>query len=258
MSRRPIAAGNWKMHLTSAAARALARGLRQGLPPDGPEVVVFPSFPLLPAVADELAGSPVGWGGQDLSRELWGARTGEVSPLQLTDAGCRWVLVGHSERRHGHGEDDALVAGKLAAALGAGLAPILCLGETRQERRAGRTWEVLGGQLDAAVEAAAGQQLTVAYEPVWAIGTGDTATPEQAQEAHAFLRRRLEERAGRAAAAASRILYGGSVKPDNAAELFARQDLDGFLVGGASLDAVSFLAIIAACGGRAAESGGSP
>jgi triosephosphate isomerase len=245
------------MHLLASEARAYCRQLLAAAPPSGTgsagvEVALFPSFPLLPVVAVELVGSAVGLGGQDLHPEQAGAHTGDVSGAQLRDAGCGWVLVGHSERRRDHGEDDALVAKKLATARRCGLAAVLCLGETREERRAGRTLEVLERQLAAALAAApaSGEGWVVAYEPVWAIGTGDTATPEQAQEAHAFLRARLAALGSPELASSLRLLYGGSVKPDNAAELFAQPDVDGFLVGGASLDAAKFLAIIHACAAR--------
>ena len=250
IDRRPLAAANWKMHLVQTEARAFCRRLRGAELPPGVDSVVFPSHPLLPAVMAELAGSGVGVGAQDLHQEDAGAHTGDVSGAQLADAGCGWVIVGHSERRRDHGEDDALVARKLRAALRHRLRPILCLGETREERRAGSTFAVLERQLAAALAAgpASGGEWVVAYEPVWAIGTGDTATPEQAQEAHAFLRARLTNLGSAALAKELRLLYGGSVKPDNAAELIGQPDVDGFLVGGASLDVDKFLAIIHACG----------
>ncbi len=246
--RRVLVAANWKMHHLAADARAFCRRLAAAGEPS-PEVVIFPSFPLLPVVAGELSKTAVAVGGQDLHPEDAGAHTGDVSAVQLADAGCSWALAGHSERRHDHGEDDALVAAKAAAAVRHGLQPMLCLGETGDERRAGRTFEVLDRQLAAALRSLPDDPaaFAVAYEPVWAIGTGDTATPETAQEAHAWLRRRVGELRGAAAADALRLLYGGSVKPGNAAELIGQPDVDGFLVGGASLDAESFLAIIAAC-----------
>jgi triosephosphate isomerase len=254
-ARRQIAAGNWKMHLVRAEAEAFCRALRAGLGAAGPEVVLFPSFPLLRPVADALAGSGVGVGAQDLHPEPKGAHTGDVSAAQILDAGCRWVLCGHSERRRDHGESDERVAAKVRAALAAGLAPVACVGETREERRSGRTFEVLERQLGPLPD---DPRLVVAYEPVWAIGTGETATPELAGEAHAFLRERLARRAGAAAAAAACILYGGSVTPDNAAELAAQADIDGFLVGGASLDPGRFLAILGALGASGAALRGSP
>jgi triosephosphate isomerase (TIM) len=248
--RRPLAAANWKMHLVREQARAFCAALRAAPPTPGADAVICPSFPLLDTVVQALAGSELEVGGQDLHPEDAGAHTGDVSGAQLADAGCRWAIVGHSERRRDHGEDDALVARKLTAAVRHGLRPILCLGETGEERRAGQTFAVLERQLAAAlaVGPSDGASWVIAYEPVWAIGTGDVATPEQAQEAHAFLRARVSELGSPALAASLRLLYGGSVKPDNAAELIAQPDVDGFLVGGASLDAGKFLAIIHACG----------
>jgi len=250
MSRRPLVAANWKMHLLTGDARAWCEKLTAGLAGsgdgDGPEGVVFPSHPLLPAVAAALDGTSLGVGGQDLHSDDEGAHTGDVSGRQLVDVGCRWVLCGHSERRHDHGEGDALVAAKVEAAARHGLTPVLCLGETREQRRAGHTHEVLERQLRAGLTRAPAD-LVVAYEPVWAIGTGDTATPELAQQAHTFLRRVLAEAVSQERAATTRILYGGSVKPGNAAELIAQTDIDGFLVGGASLDPEEFRAIMGSC-----------
>jgi triosephosphate isomerase len=256
--RTPLVAANWKMNLVSGQARAFCRDLLAGLgfgaayapvvEEPAVDVVLFPSAPLLAAVGRELAGTPVAWGGQDLHAADAGAHTGDVSGLQLADAGCSWALCGHSERRSDHGEDDSMVADKVVAAARCGLAPMLCLGETREERQDGRTFDVLEHQLRAAFAELPGF-CALAYEPVWAIGTGDTATPEMAQEAHRFLRRTVEKLSGSSGRAAEiRILYGGSANPDNAAALFAQPDLDGFLVGGASLDAARFLAIIRACG----------
>jgi triosephosphate isomerase len=182
-------------------------------------------------------------GGQDLHRADQGAHTGDVSGAQLADAGCTWALCGHSERRRDHRESDELVAAKVVAAARHGLTPMVCVGETREERRAGQTLAVLERQLRAAL-ASGPDPVAVAYEPVWAIGTGDTATPETAEEAHAFLRRLLGELRGEVAAGRIPLLYGGSVTPDNAAGLIARPDVDGFLVGGASLDPRKFLSII--------------
>jgi triosephosphate isomerase len=235
------------MHLLRRDAVAYCRALRDGLGRAAAEVVIFPSFPLLPAVAAALEEARVGLGGQDVHPEAQGAHTGDVSGPQLRDAGCAWALCGHSERRRDHAESDELVGRKVAAAERHGLVALLCLGETRDERRAGRTEEVLDRQLRAGL-ASRPARFAVAYEPVWAIGTGDTATAETAQEAHAFLRRRLAELTDARAAAAARLLYGGSVTPQNAAALFAAPDVDGFLVGGASLDAGKFLAIVRACG----------
>jgi triosephosphate isomerase len=250
VTRRPMMAANWKMNHLRADAVDCCRALKQGLSehPVAARVAIFPSFPLIPVVAAELAGTEVAVGGQDLHPDDKGAHTGDVSGAQLADAGCSWVLCGHSERRHDHGESDALVARKVAAAVRNGLAPLICVGETREDRLAGRTFGVLERQLRSAMAAFAGgasgaEPFAVAYEPVWAIGSGETATPETAQEAHAFLRLLLGELAEDAAAGLP-ILYGGSATPDNAAGLFAQPDVDGFLVGGASLDPQKFLAII--------------
>ena len=245
--RRPLVAANWKMHLLRRDAVGYCRALRDGLHSAAAEVVVFPSFPLLPAVASALDGTRIGVGGQDLHAEDKGAFTGDVAGAQLTDAGCGWVLCGHSERRRDHAESDELVGRKVAAAARQGLVPLLCVGERREERRAGQTLAVLERQLNAGL-ASRPRRFALAYEPVWAIGTGETATPEIAQEAHAFLRDRLSALLGAVPAAGVRIVYGGSVGPENAAALYSQPQVDGFLVGGASLDAGKFLAIIAVCG----------
>ena len=248
--RRPLIAANWKMNLLQAEAAVWCRSLRSDLTGSSGQsrVVVFPSFPLLPAVARELSGSDIAVGGQDLHPNDKGAHTGDVSGAQLADAGCTWALCGHSERRRDHGESDELVARKAEAALRHGLQPMICLGETRDERHAGRTFEVLERQLRAALGNNPAR-FAMAYEPVWAIGTGETATPETAQEAHAFLRRLLGDVGGPGQAAEDvSILYGGSVTPDNAAGLIAQPDIDGFLVGGASLDPRNFLTIIRVSG----------
>ena len=244
-----IVAANWKMHHLRADAEVYCRALRSGLREGGPEVVIFPSFPLLPTVARELAGSRIAMGGQDLRPEDKGAHTGDVSGPQLADAGCTWVLCGHSERRRDHGESDEMVAQKAAAAGRHGLSAMICVGETREERHTGRTFEVLERQVRAVLPVLTGGTFAIAYEPVWAIGTGETATPETAQEAHRFLRGLLAGLAGiPGGGAAVSLLYGGSVTPDNAAGLIAQPDIDGFLVGGASLDPEKFLAIIRASG----------
>jgi triosephosphate isomerase (TIM) len=266
-ARPRVIAGNWKMHhLRQDAERFCARlkaGLGEKTAGEGRvEVLLFPSFTLLPTVARQLAGSAVGWGGQDLHPAEQGAHTGDVSGAQLADVGCSWVLCGHSERRQDHREGDDLVGHKALAARRSGLKPMICLGETAAEREAGQTFAVLERQLRAALrpggESAEGgdggdgaeslDAFALAYEPVWAIGTGATATPELAQEAHAFLRRLLGDLLGEARAGGTAILYGGSVKPGNAAELIAPADIDGFLIGGASLDPDSFLDIIGVCG----------
>jgi triosephosphate isomerase len=255
-ARRPVLAGNWKMHLRRAEAADYAVALRAGLPAEPPaEVVLFPSFLSIPTLAEALAGAPVEVGGQDLHAQPEGAHTGDVSAAQLLDAGCRWVLCGHSERRRDHGETDARVIAKARAALAAGLRPIVCVGESRDERRAGQTFDVLDRQV---AELPEDSGLLLAYEPVWAIGTGETATPEVAADAHRFLRERLGRRLGEPYACRLRILYGGSVTPDNASELAARADIDGFLVGGASLDPRRFLAILGAFAPSGADSRGTP
>jgi triosephosphate isomerase len=247
--RRKIIAGNWKMHGDRALAGELAQAavaMVQAQPQV--DVLVFPPLTLLATVTGRVSGSAVGVGAQDVSEHARGAYTGEVSAAMLAEAGCSHVLVGHSERRQLHGEDDALVARKFMAAQAAGLVPVLCLGESREEREQGITEAVVARQL-AAVMAAAGVQAlenaVLAYEPVWAIGTGLTATPDQAQEVHAFLRSEVAKQDARIAASL-RILYGGSVKPDNAQGLFVQADIDGALIGGASLVAADFAAIAAA------------
>jgi triosephosphate isomerase len=258
--RGRIVAANWKMNLLSAEAAGNVRAVRAGLaeltelntrPAGRTRVVIFPSFPLLAAVTGELAGTGIGIGGQDLHPEDKGAHTGDVSGAQLADAGCTWALCGHSERRQNHGEDDGLVARKVAAALRHGLAPMVCIGETRDERRAGRTFEVLARQARAGLALLTGPETAaaaLAYEPVWAIGTGETATPETAQETHRFLRGLLGDILGEKRAEAFPILYGGSATPDSAPGLIAQPDVDGFLVGGASLDPGKFLSIIRVSG----------
>ncbi|HZT79401.1 MAG TPA: triose-phosphate isomerase [Gemmataceae bacterium] len=251
--RKPFVAGNWKMYTTAAKARELAAAVAQGVPDDRVTVAVCPPFPYLAAVADVLRGSRVALGAQNLYPEKEGAFTGEVSPAMLADVGCKYVILGHSERRRKpeFAESDAFINRKLRAALAAGLLPILCLGETIEEREAGRTEQVLDAQLTgslAGLDAAGLAKVVLAYEPVWAIGTGRNATPQQAEEAHAFLRRRVREQFGEPAAAGLVIQYGGSVKPDNAAALMGQPDVDGALVGGASLQAESFLAIVRAAG----------
>lgn len=247
-TRRPIAAGNWKMNLLRGDAESFCAALRDGLSGGdfGADVLIFPPATLLTTVSAGLAGVAAAVGGQDLHPEAGGAHTGDLSGPQLADAGCTWALCGHSERRTDHGESDALVGQKARAAVEHGLVPMVCLGETRDERRDGRTFEVLARQLAAATEGLSTFEL--AYEPVWAIGTGETATPEIAQEAHQFLRSELERHFNARRAAGTRILYGGSANPGNAASLIAMEDIDGFLIGGASLDSGKFLAMIKACG----------
>jgi triosephosphate isomerase len=246
--RKPFVAGNWKMYTTAASARELAAGVVNGLGNDDRvTVAVCPPFPYLNAVAEALKGSPVALGGQNLYPEKEGAFTGEVSPTMLRDAGCRYVILGHSERRHKLAENDAFINRKVHAAFVAGLHVILCVGETIEERQAGRTDTVLKTQIAgslAHVTAEAAKSLVIAYEPVWAIGTGLNATPDQAQQAHAFLRGQIAQLLGEETARTLPIQYGGSVKPENAASLLSQPDVDGALVGGASLKADSFLAIV--------------
>lgn len=251
--RRPLIAGNWKMNLNLREARELVRAIRAGLGTaemERLEVVVCPAHVYLLAVADAVAGSPIRFGSQDVYFEPAGAFTGEVSAQMVAETGAKYAIIGHSERRHtiGHLEDDRSINLKVRAAQKAGLTPILCVGETLAERKAEQTFDVLTFQLTAGlvgVGVRTADDLVVAYEPVWAIGTGHNATPEQAQEAHAHLRCRLRELAG-SVADAIRILYGGSVKPDNAKDIMAQPDVDGGLIGGASLKAESFLGIIRA------------
>jgi triosephosphate isomerase len=246
-NRTPLIAGNWKMNKTTAEAVALATEIRKGADTAGVDVLVSPVFTTLAAVAKALEGSKILLAGQNMHSELGGAFTGEIGPPMLKDVGCSHVILGHSERRQYFGETDEGVARKTRIALDNGLLPISCVGETLEEREAGKTMEVVGRQLDAilkAVSADEAAKVVIAYEPVWAIGTGKVATPEQAQEVHAFIRKRVTEAHGSATAEAIRILYGGSVKPDNVKGLMALPDVDGALVGGASLKADSFLKLV--------------
>jgi triosephosphate isomerase len=246
MNRTKLVAANWKMNGSAAANAAWLAEFVAARPPC--ETVVCAPFVYLPQVVAGLAGHAAAAGAQDLSRHPPGAYTGDVSGEMLRDVGCRWVIVGHSERRALWGETDAVVAAKVTRAIDVGLAPLVCVGETLAERDAGRTLPVVLRQVDAVLAAcgvAAFARGALAYEPVWAIGTGRTATPAQAQEVHAAIRAQLAV-ADAAAARAVRILYGGSVKPGNAAEIFACPDIDGGLIGGASLQAREFLAICAA------------
>ncbi len=244
--RQPLVAGNWKMNGSRAGVAELLDGIKAGMAEvTTAEVAVCPPFVFIPEVAARLQGTAVAWGGQNLSTHASGAYTGEVAASMLTDYGCKYVIVGHSERRTLYGEDDATVAEKYEVARKAGLVPIFCVGETLEEREAGTTEDVVARQLDAVLERFGAQALAagvIAYEPVWAIGTGRTATPEQAQDVHAFIRARVAAKDA-AVAGAVRVLYGGSMKPDNAAELMAKPDIDGGLIGGASLKASDFLAI---------------
>lgn len=244
-NRRPLIAGNWKMHNGVSATSALLEGLLQAELPSGVDVVVCPPFTSLPVAAMLLSASAIALGAQNVHWETQGAFTGEVSPEMLAGLGVEWAIVGHSERRHLFGETDETAALRARAAQKAGLDVIFCLGETLEQRQSGKTFEVLKGQVSA-VTGLDPAHLLLAYEPVWAIGTGQTATSEQAEEAHAFLRRELENFYGLDAAQSLRILYGGSMKPGNAAELLAQTNVDGGLIGGASLDVDSFSAIIRA------------
>lgn len=243
--RTPLIAGNWKMNGNLASNAGLLDSIRTGAAGVVAELAVCAPTPYLAQVQAMLAGSGVQWGAQDVSVHNSGAYTGEVSAAMLGDFDCRYVIVGHSERRSYHGETDELVAQKAMRAIGAGLMPIVCVGETLQQREQGNTDNVVTRQLTpvlAAIGAAHLAKIVVAYEPVWAIGTGKTATPEMAQQVHELIRATLAQ-ADAMAAAKVRILYGGSMKPDNAAELLAKPDIDGGLIGGASLKATDFLAI---------------
>jgi len=238
MARIRLVAGNWKMHGSRSANRVLVDAILKGMTNDAAQCAVCPPFPYLTEVAGQLRGTAVALGAQNVNEHAQGAYTGEVSAAMLKELGCRYVIVGHSERRQIYGETDAQVAAKFAAARATGLTPILCVGETLAEREAGKTEEVVARQLGA-VQFADG---VLAYEPVWAIGTGRNATPEQAQAVHAFLRKRVKQE--------TTILYGGSVKAQNAAAIFAMPDVDGGLIGGASLVVEDFLAILKAAGSK--------
>jgi len=249
-ARRKFVCGNWKMHKTTGEAAQLAGELRKLLDRPAAQVAVAPPFTALSAVRQALRGSSIELFAQNCCQhEKQGAFTGEVSASMLKDAGCDGVILGHSERRQFFGEKDDWVAKKLRSALGEGLHPIVCVGETLQEREGGKTWEVVSRQVRGALgglDAAQLRRITLAYEPVWAIGTGRNATAAQAQEVHAQIRGLLRELGGDAVAGEVRIQYGGSVKPDNAKELLSQPDVDGALVGGASLKAADFSAIVAA------------
>lgn len=246
--RRKLIAGNWKMNGSLARNAVLLSALKAELGRPVCAIAVCVPAPYLAQCRDQLSGSPLAWGGQDVSEHESGAYTGEVSAAMLADFGCAYVIVGHSERRSYHGETDAMVAQKTRRALDAGLTPIVCVGETLAERESGRTGDIVARQMDAvltAIDSADTGRIVVAYEPVWAIGTGRTATPQMAQDVHALLRSRLAAR-NAGAAETVQILYGGSMKPDNAKDLLAMPDIDGGLIGGASLKAADFLAIVKA------------
>lgn len=250
--RRKIVAGNWKLHGSRDFATELVGKVAAGMPLEGVDVLVLPPLPYLGDLVEDFEGTVLAFGAQDVSSNEKGAYTGEVSAAMLVDVGATHGLVGHSERRQYHHESSELVARKFVAASHAGLIPVLCVGETLEQREAGQTEQVIAAQLAPVLELAGVQAFTkavVAYEPVWAIGTGRTATPAQAQAVHAFIRGVVAKADARIADSLP-LLYGGSVKPDNAAELFSQPDVDGGLVGGASLVAEDFLAIARAAAGR--------
>lgn len=245
--RRPFIAGNWKMNLSRAESQALAEGIAAEELPAGVDVAVCPPFVYLETVAASIQRTNVGLGAQNMYFEGNGAYTGEISAAMLVDIGCKYVILGHSERRNILGECSTQVNKKTIAALASRLIPIVCVGELLEQREAGQTRAVIQEQFDgsfAGLTAAQMGQVVIAYEPVWAIGTGKVATPAQAQEVHADIRQMLEKRFGKPTAEAVRIQYGGSVKPDNAAELLQQPDIDGALVGGAALKVDSFLGIV--------------
>lgn len=248
MKRTPLVVGNWKMHKTGTEAIRLIEDLRKSSLPSNVEVAVCPAFTALGDAGSALRDSPIRLGAQDMYWEAQGAFTGEVSPLMLAAAGCRYVIVGHSERRQFFGETDVWVTRKVQAAFAHGLVPILCIGERLEERDAGRTDRIVTEQTEVATGELSSEQvvnLVVAYEPVWAIGTGRSATGEEANRVTGLIRRALGRRSG-GASAQTRILYGGSVTPDNGAEFFGQPEIDGGLIGGASLDAGKFTAIVRA------------
>jgi len=247
--RQPFVAGNWKLNGSKADCQSLIQGIVDALPQvKNAEVAVCPPFVYIPQAADLVKGTKLALGAQNACDQEQGAFTGEVSTSMLKEFGCRYVIVGHSERRSIYGESDALVATKTQAVVAQGLIPILCVGELLEERESGDTEAVVARQLDAVIDAGGIGLLSscvIAYEPVWAIGTGKTASPEQAQAVHAFIRQKIAKLDAQVAEKIQ-ILYGGSVKPDNAAELFSQADIDGGLIGGASLDVASFIAICSA------------
>ena len=246
--RQPMVAGNWKMNGSSDGVSELIEGIKAGVGSANAEVVVCPPYVYIPAVAAGIAGSSIALGGQNLCDQESGAFTGEVAGPMLKDVGCEYVIIGHSERRSLYGETDQVTAEKYAAALKHGLKPIFCIGETLEEREQGITEQVVARQIDAILDTAGVSTLVnavLAYEPVWAIGTGKTASPDQAQEVHAFIRSKIAERDA-SVADGLRILYGGSMNPGNAAELRSQPDIDGGLIGGASLKADDLLAICTA------------
>jgi triosephosphate isomerase len=246
--RRPFLAGNWKMYKTLPEALELVAGLkRELLDIKDKEIAVFPPYPILHTVARDLKNSNIGVGAQNLFWEEQGAFTGEISAKMLIDVGCKYVIIGHSERRQYFGETNETVNKKIFAALKAGLLPIVCVGEKLEEREAGKTFKVIEEHIKNGLKGLTSDQMskvTIAYEPVWAIGTGKTATKEHAQEVHAFIRKLLAEMFGKEVSDKVRIQYGGSVKPENIKELMSQPDIDGVLVGGASLKVDSFVKIV--------------
>lgn len=245
MTRRVLIAGNWKMNGLQEDGAALARGVSDNAWDKPCDILVCPPTILIMTVAGEVEDTPVALGGQDCHMAEKGAHTGDISAAMLADAGCSYVILGHSERRADHGEGDAIVRAKAEAAWAAGLIAIICVGETEAEREAGKTLDVIATQLAGSIpDGATSGNTVIAYEPIWAIGTGKTATPEDAQAVHAHIRADLSKRFKKAMAQGTRILYGGSMKPGNAAELLAQKDIDGGLIGGAALKAEDFLAII--------------
>lgn len=248
--RKPIVAGNWKMHKTLQEALQLVQEIQQGISVcPQVEVVVCPPFTALAGVGAAIAGTPLKLGAQNMHWEKSGAFTGEIAPAMLQELNCHYVIIGHSERRSLFGETDALVNRKLQTALAHNLRPIVCVGETLAEREAGQTETVIATQVQQGLKGLTREalaSLVIAYEPVWAIGTGLTATPDQAQAVHHFIRELLQKMADAPTAAGIRLQYGGSVKPANAQELFAQPDIDGGLIGGAALDAAAFIAIVKA------------
>ena len=247
--RRPFIAGNWKMNLNRAAAVALAEGVAKEAPKyAGVDLAVCPPSVYLDVVGKALSGSTVGLGAQNMYFEAEGAFTGEVSPGMLCDVGCKYVILGHSERRHILGETDASINKKTRAALAAGLIPIVCVGELLSEREAGQTHEVILRQFEGSLGGLSAEEfakIVIAYEPVWAIGTGKVASPSQAEEVHLDLRKMIADRYNKETAELIRLQYGGSVKPDNAAELLRQPNIDGALVGGAALKLNTFMGIVA-------------
>jgi triosephosphate isomerase (TIM) len=246
--RRPWIGGNWKMYKTIPEAISTLQELKTGMPNlIQTDLIIAPPFTALPALGKAIQGSPVQLAAQNVHWAEDGAFTGEISTRMLVDLGCTYCILGHSERRHIFGETDEQVHRKVVACLKAGLKPVLCVGETLEEREGGRIQEVIGRQLLEAVQGLSSQDMTqgvIAYEPVWAIGTGKSATPAEAQEVHAFIRGLVEDRFNKTLAMEKRIVYGGSVTPDNIRELYSKPDIDGALVGGASLKAEKFLPLI--------------